>query len=105
VGLDDALNRDVPFLDLSFSRAFSPRLRLEIRGSYSEQQSIDTDTQDRERRVILGLAWTLGRRADVSFQVARFERSSSILGSAYEENRAFVTFSYGAEISGIQMGL
>jgi hypothetical protein len=41
----------------------------------------------------------------VSFQVARFERSSSILGSAYEENRAFVTFSYGAEISGIQMGL
>jgi hypothetical protein len=37
--------------------------------------------------------------------VARFERSSSILGSAYEENRAFVTFSYGAEISGIQMGL
>jgi hypothetical protein len=105
VALDDALNRDVPFLEASFVRAFSPRLRLEIRGSYSEQDSLDTETQDRERRVVLGLAWNLGRRADVSFQVARFERSSTILGSAYEENRAFVTFNYGAAVSGVQMGL
>jgi hypothetical protein len=105
VGLDNALNRDIPFLEASVSRELSPRMRFDARGTYGEQDSIDTDTKDRERRVSLGLTWDVGRRANLNVELARFERQSTIAGASYQENRAFVTFGYGAELARMQAGL
>jgi hypothetical protein len=105
VGLDGPLDREIPSLDARFSRELSPRVRLDVSGRYVEQDSLEVDQQDRERRLSIALAYAMGRRTELAIRLGRFGRSSTLPGVSYEENRVYVTFGYGAPTSGIQMSL
>lgn len=99
------LDRDIGFWEANVTRMLSPRLRLEFSALYSQQNFSESERRDNERRASIGLAWQLGRRSWVDVQLAEYERSSTEIANSYNENRVFVSFRYGAPLTGLQTSL
>jgi hypothetical protein len=99
------LDRDVATWNARLRRDLSPQFSLDLATYVSDQDFATLDRRDSERSSSIGLAWQLGRRTAVEFQLARFGRSSTVAANSYDENRVFLTFRYGVPLSRIQATL
>lgn len=97
-----ALDRELASWELTLARNLNRRISMNVSYFSVSQEFVLGGQQDDDRRAGVGLAWRLGRNSEVGIQAVHYERSSSIPGSVYRENRVFLSFSYGAALSGLQ---
>jgi hypothetical protein len=100
-----AIDREVPVWTADLTRELTPRLRFQLNATSMTDDFTDSDRRDKEKSLGVAFGWRLSGRTVLDFRMARYDRSSNFAGASYEENRVFVTFQYGAELSGIASGL
>jgi hypothetical protein len=96
------LDRDALGAGFVLSRRITPRMDLEFRASYTDEDFVTTDFAFNEWSVGSGVAWRMTNRLSLRLTVDHFKGSSdgdpgqNLGAREYEENRAFLGLRYSS---------
>ncbi len=91
-----ALDRKLLSAGLDLSRQISARLNANLRGTYSRDEFEISAVDRKESSIGVGLGWLHTSTLNIRFDLLRIEGSGPSGDTrSYEENRGFVTLTYG----------
>ncbi|MCH8137303.1 MAG: outer membrane beta-barrel protein, partial [Proteobacteria bacterium] len=89
-----ALDRTLSGARLNVSREVSRSLSISLFGTFTRREYDNVVRDDDDLSFGAEISWHIGTRTTVSLRGERFERNTDIDANEYEENRAFLTFTY-----------